>query len=809
MKKLLNKISFQAKLVIGFAMILLLSLVLSLFALLQLRNMYSVTEEVSDNWMPSIDYLRKINDSFDAYLVFELRHINDTLTKNKTVLRNSIDSLFNVIEENSTEFLGKIENIKQDSVKTASKEAFEKVDFAIKDFKKHVTDPTLDLSDDFLRDSAMVYRRIPENVQRLKSYRKSMSEMIATNVSGGSTSASTGGNIYWNAKTVLYAVLGAVFILSIFIVVVVSREVSHQVGGEPKKIAEITEKISVGNLDIEMMSHKKERGIYASVKRMVATLKNVVAITEVISKGDTSKKIDPKSTEDMLANSINHMIENFEAQGRVKESMNDLSKVLSGNLPLVEICDKSVSFVSRFSESAQGVIYVFDKNVEKLHLLGTYAFTERNSLSNEYELGKGIIGQVALEKKEILIKNATREDAYVASGLLQKEPNFILAMPLLYENELYGVLEVSSFEPFTPIQKQFMQGACNMIAIYIRTSQQTEEVKRLLHVAEEAKAEAETKSQEILFANTQLAQQQEELRAQAEDLEEANHQMEALNESLEEKIKERTAEIEQKREEIEAQAENLEVEKKKADNLLRNILPVKVAEELKANGKTSTRHYKLATVLFTDFEGFTKIASRMSANQLVQELNAAFAEFDAIIEKYHLEKIKTIGDAYMCAGGLPEPNFTNPIDTVLAGLEIQRLMTAKWEEKQALGKDYWRLRLGINSGEVIAGVIGTKKFAYDIWGDTVNSASRMESMGETGKVNISQNTYNYVKDFFDCEHRGKVVVKGKGEMDMYFVKSIKARLSVDNLGIEPAQVFYDELKFFKEELSKETVEIKV
>ena len=229
---------------------------------------------------------------------------------------------------------------------------------------------------------------------------------------------------------------------------------------------------------------------------------------------------------------------------------------------------------------------------------------------------------------------------------------------------------------------------------------------------------------------------------------------------------------------------------KQSEELLLNILPKEIAEELKTKGTVDPKPYDLATVLFTDFKGFTSVASKMKPIDLLKELNTCFDGFDEIIEKYEMERIKTIGDAYMCVGGVPNVNKTNPVNAVLAALEMQRFMHQKREDKAAQGENYWQCRLGINSGEVIAGVIGRKKFAYDIWGDTVNSASRMESNGEAGKVNISGQTHELVKDLFEFEHRGKINAKGKGEVDMYFVLGIKPEYSENGDGITPNEQFW-------------------
>ncbi len=210
-------------------------------------------------------------------------------------------------------------------------------------------------------------------------------------------------------------------------------------------------------------------------------------------------------------------------------------------------------------------------------------------------------------------------------------------------------------------------------------------------------------------------------------------------------------------------------EKERSDKLLLNILPVETAEELKEKGSATPKHYDMVSVLFTDFKGFTNIAEKLTPQELVEELNQCFMAFDRIIDRHKLEKIKTIGDAYMCAGGIPVANTTNPVDIVKAALEIREFMENLKRDREAAGKDYWELRIGIHTGPVIAGVVGKNKFAYDIWGDAVNTASRMESSGIPGQVNISGFTFEYIRDHFQCSYRGKVSAKIKGEIDMYIV----------------------------------------
>jgi len=219
-----------------------------------------------------------------------------------------------------------------------------------------------------------------------------------------------------------------------------------------------------------------------------------------------------------------------------------------------------------------------------------------------------------------------------------------------------------------------------------------------------------------------------------------------------------------------SQNEKITQEQQKSENLLLNILPRETAEELKLTGTAQSRKYDAVTILFSDFKNFTYASEKMSPEQLVNLIHQYFSYFDCIIEKYGIEKIKTIGDAYMCAGGIPEENATHAIDIVMAAIEMQQCVEKLKIQKKAAGEFFFEIRIGINTGPVVTGIVGTKKFAYDIWGDTVNLASRMESSGEVGRVNISASTYALIKDQFSCEYRGKIAAKNKGEIDMYFVE---------------------------------------
>lgn len=223
--------------------------------------------------------------------------------------------------------------------------------------------------------------------------------------------------------------------------------------------------------------------------------------------------------------------------------------------------------------------------------------------------------------------------------------------------------------------------------------------------------------------------------------------------------------VDKRTKELEEKTVLLEKEKDKTEKLLFNILPRKIAKELLDNGYSIPVRHENVSVIFTDFVEFTKIASEISARELVEELNDIFFHFDSLIKEQELEKIKTIGDSYMAVCGLPEPHNEHAIRCII----VARKMLHFIEERNNNRPIKWQMRIGIHSGPVVAGIVGNDKFAYDLWGSTVNLASRLEGSGLQGKINISEDTYHLIKETIPCEYRGKQIIKGNREVNMYFV----------------------------------------
>ena len=237
----------------------------------------------------------------------------------------------------------------------------------------------------------------------------------------------------------------------------------------------------------------------------------------------------------------------------------------------------------------------------------------------------------------------------------------------------------------------------------------------------------------------------------------------------------------------------LEASLRKTRELLYKVFPRRIADELAEGGQSEPRYFDSVTVLFTDFVGFTKTAETMSPRQLIEELERYFRRFDQLLADCGMEKLKTIGDSYMAAGGVPEPNRSHPVDAALFALGLRGFVADTGREREAAGLPFFPIRIGLHTGPLVAGVIGEQRFLYDLWGDTVNTASRMESRGEPGRINISEATHRLVAPWFECASRGRIEVKGKGEVEMFFLDRLKPEFSADGEGLVGNVRFHAEL----------------
>ena len=256
-----------------------------------------------------------------------------------------------------------------------------------------------------------------------------------------------------------------------------------------------------------------------------------------------------------------------------------------------------------------------------------------------------------------------------------------------------------------------------------------------------------------------------------------------------EELERLTQELQEKNNMLQNQWKLLQEERNKVDHMLENFLPKYVIRNLIQHGYARPRNYKHATVMFADFKDFTPACKNLTPEQIVDYLNFFFSRFDDIILEHYIEKIKTIGDAYMCVGGVPVRNKSHAFDVVLAALKFQEFMTNLDAYDPEKKYPRWELRIGIHTGPLVAGIVGKIKFAYDVWGDTVNTAQRLQTACEPGRVNISATTYSVIKDYFICEPRGLIEVKHGGKIEMYYVKGLKPEYAEDKKGITPNKEF--------------------
>lgn len=417
-------------------------------------------------------------------------------------------------------------------------------------------------------------------------------------------------------------------------------------------------------------------------------------------------------------NNDNELRHKIQGESLDLKSILDASQILSGEVKPDSLMNKLLLILIQ-NAGAQNA-YLIKENNRKLQLVSSSQMSNNHQyvkhqlpIEKVENIPHGVVRKAYNYKETILINDAQYEKTI--SSLLPKdiESKSILCLPILSQDQVIAIIYLDNYlskNVFSRNRIELIRMLSSQIAISIENAD--------------------------------------------------------LYQSLEDRVSERTKEVENQKIE-------LEKSKLKSDELLYNILPKEIATELKSAGACKPRRFNSVSIMFTDFEQFTKMSEKLTPEELVDIVDYQFKVFDTIIEKYGIEKIKTIGDSYMCAGGLPKEDSEHAVKTVQAALEISAFVESFVEERKAANLPYCRMRIGIHSGPIIAGIVGHKKFAYDIWGDAVNTASRMESASEPGKVNISSSTYSLIKDKFECNHRGKIQAKNKGDIDMYYVKTQK------------------------------------
>ena len=425
----------------------------------------------------------------------------------------------------------------------------------------------------------------------------------------------------------------------------------------------------------------------------------------------------------------------------------EISSEISSTLDLDKILTIILQSMDEVLGFKHSMILFLDEHGEKLKVSASHGY-EESGLGAEVPVGQGVIGMVAKRRKIIRMGNIGASMAYISAvkahmeeggqeklGEMIKLPGLEnvqsqIGIPLLEKERLIGVFAVESPKPnaFDELDETLLIILANQAASAIDNAR--------LYRAEEERVK---------------------------ELNRAYAELSILNESLEEKVQERTSELSYA-------LEKVNEEQEKSERLLLNVLPKEIAAILKDEDGIIADNFEAVSIMFADVVGFTPLSTKMSPKDMVELLNEIFSYFDSLIEKYELEKIRTIGDNYMVASGVPRPRGDHA--HALAGMALE--MNSYLHDNSSSKVNGLQFRIGINSGPVVAGIIGRQKFHYDLWGDAVNTASRMESHGVPGKIQVTQMTYELIQDKFICKPRGTIEVKGKGEMDTWFLEGVSS-----------------------------------
>ena len=590
----------STKLIAGFSLILILSIIVNVIAIIRLAQVQDVAVEISENWMPSIYEVSSINTNTSDHMIRQQQHIFALSETEMAGYEAEMRELERQISESEEKYLELLDQRQKRFRNTGATENEGSEEFQyLEDIKK------LRSNFELYEEDYNKYLEISEQVQKFSRYNnkeeakqalmlkaslsfdasnQQLISIIGDELKKAKEAAERSEHIYTNSRA-LIVVFTIISILTSFVVaLLIVRHTRKQIGGDPAEIADIARRVSAGDLNMKLNDTESEESIYSSVRKVVENLKEVSNITNSIAKGDLSRRVEVKSPNDLLAISINQMIENFKniinqaqviakgdytvevkergeedelsaalqrmteslrankketfEQNWIKDGINQLAQQLSGNLLSLELSRKAINFISRYTDSAQGVMYLVDNYSSKLKLNASYAFTERSGLSNEYKIGEGLVGQVALERSPILLKNIRRQDMALTTGTVEEPPTHVYAFPLVFEYELYGVIELASFEPFSQLKQEFLQQAANTVVTYIYSVSQTDRIKGLLATSEEATRSAQARAKEIEQANERLEIQQGELQEKSEELRRRNESLILAKEELDRRAEE-------------------------------------------------------------------------------------------------------------------------------------------------------------------------------------------------------------------------------------------------------------------------------
>ncbi|WP_027002414.1 response regulator [Hugenholtzia roseola] len=573
----------STKLILGFSVILIVSIFVNLFAIWKLYQVQKVAIEISENWMPSIYTISDMNTSTGEFMIQQQQHIFSLSEVEMAQAIGNMEEIQRRILERSQEFerlLSERERRFSNEEMTESVERDKNRFLSYKELYTQYIDESkriIQLSNYNNKEEAKEKMR-ERSFSLFESCSMELTALISENFMNGKRAAERSEEIYADSRTLITLFTMLSIFASVFVAFFIVSDVRKQIGGEPADIAEVVRRVSDGDLTMEFRNDAPSNSIYTSVRKMVENLREVSKLTNNIAKGDLSRRVEVKSKADLLAISINQMIDNFkdiitqaqviakgdysinikqhgehdelgaalqlmtnslrqnkqetQEQNWIKDGLNQLGKQLSGNLQFIELSRKAISFLARYTTSSQGVLYIYEGESKSLKLQASFAFTERNALSNQYKIGEGLIGQVALERSPILLKNIRRNDMTLSAGTFEEPPMQLFAFPLVFENELYGVIELASFDEFTTLKRDFLEQASITVATYIYSVQQTDRIKGLLAISEEATRNAEARAREIAQANMRLEVQQAELQEKSEELRRRNESLIQAKEEL-------------------------------------------------------------------------------------------------------------------------------------------------------------------------------------------------------------------------------------------------------------------------------------